>query len=119
LPARAVRTPWLEAYLEKEEKLQRSAKVRPCTVGFDCLVSCGLRDGIAKHGQFCIDTRLAFALAGDIKRGLFFRGSEKLPFGNAIRPVRELVEYMLTGIRPVLAAVAAPTVRHHGELVPA
>jgi nitronate monooxygenase len=119
LPARAVRTPWLEAYLEKEEKLQRNAKARPCTVGFDCLVSCGLRDGIAKHGQFCIDTRLAFALAGDIKRGLFFRGSEKLPFGNAIRPVRELIEYMLTGIRPVLASVAAPTVRHHDELVSA
>lgn len=119
LPARAVRTPWLEAYLEKEEKLQRAAKQRPCTVGFDCLVSCGLRDGIAKHGQFCIDTRLAFALAGDIKRGLFFRGSEKLPFGNAIRPVRELIEYMLTGIRPVLAAVAPPTVRPMHDLVPA
>ena len=119
LPARAVRTPWLEAYLEKEEKLQRAAKQRPCTVGFDCLVSCGLRDGIAKHGQFCIDTRLAFALAGDIKRGLFFRGSEKLPFGNAIRPVRELIEYMLTGIRPVLAAVASPTVRSQHDLVPA
>lgn len=119
LPARAVRTPWLEAYLEKEEKLQRAAKQRPCTVGFDCLVSCGLRDGIAKHGQFCIDTRLAFALAGDIKRGLFFRGSEKLPFGNAIRPVRELIEYMLTGIRPVLAAVAQPTVRPQDDLIPA
>jgi nitronate monooxygenase len=111
LPARAVRTPWLANYLEKEEKLQRIAKKRPCTVGFDCLASCGLRDGISKHGQFCIDTQLAFALAGDIRRGLFFRGSEKLPFGNAIRPVRELIEYMLTGIRPALEAIAAPTVR--------
>lgn len=119
LPARAVRTPWLANYLEKEEKLQRIAKKRPCTVGFDCLASCGLRDGISKHGQFCIDTQLAFALAGDIKRGLFFRGSEKLPFGNAIRPVRELIEYLLTGIRPALNAVAAPTVRCADALLPA
>ncbi|NGM88108.1 nitronate monooxygenase [Parapusillimonas sp. SGNA-6] len=119
LPSRAVRTPWLATYLEREEKLQRAAKQRPCTVGFDCLVSCGLRDGISKHGQFCIDTRLAFALAGDIKRGLFFRGSEKLPFGHAIRSVRELLEYMLAGIRPALDAVPAPTVRVHDALTPA
>lgn len=119
LPARAVKTPWLANYLEKEEKLQRIAKQRPCTVGFDCLVSCGLRDGIAKHGQFCIDTQLAFALAGDIKRGLFFRGSEKLPFGNAIRPVRELVEYLLTGIRPAIEAIRLPTVRPADSLATA
>lgn len=120
LPARAVRTPWLANYLEKEDKLQRIAKQRPCTVGFDCLASCGLRDGISKHGQFCIDTQLAFALAGDIKRGLFFRGSEKLPFGNAIRSARELIEYLLTGIKPALAAMApVPTVRPNEALVPA
>jgi nitronate monooxygenase len=101
LPARAVRTPWLVRYLEKETKLQKKAKPNACTVGFDCLQQCGLRDGISKAGQFCIDTQLAFALNGDIKRGLFFRGSECLPFGNAIRPVRELIEYFLTGLRPV------------------
>ena len=119
LPARAVRTPWLANYLEKEEKLQRMAKPKKCTVGFDCLAQCGLRDGISKHGQFCIDTQLAFALAGDIKRGLFFRGTEKLPFGSAIRPVRELIDYLLTGIRPALAAVSAPTVRMADALLPA
>ncbi|HEY3540784.1 MAG TPA: nitronate monooxygenase family protein [Trinickia sp.] len=100
LPARAVLTPWLAEYLEKEAKLQRVAKPRKCTVGFDCLQQCGLRDGIAKHGQFCIDKRLAYALAGDVKRGLFFRGSEPLPFGSRIRPARELIEYMLTGRSP-------------------
>ena len=100
LPARAVKTPWLENYLDKEEKLQRKAKQQECTVGFDCLQQCGLRDGIAKSGQFCIDTRLAFAMNGDVKRGLFFRGSEKLPFGNEIRSVKELIEYLLTGVRP-------------------
>jgi nitronate monooxygenase len=97
LPARAVRTPWLNNYLDKEAKLQARARPRACTLGFDCLQQCGLRDGIEKSGQFCIDTQLAFALKGDIKRGLFFRGSESLPFGHAIRPVRELVEYLLSG----------------------
>tara|TARA_R110001599_G_scaffold353676_1_gene595227 strand:+ start:295704 stop:296861 length:1158 start_codon:yes stop_codon:yes gene_type:complete len=103
LPARAVRTPWLSNYLEKEAKLQGKASVRACTVGFDCLQQCGLRDGIAKAGQFCIDTQLAFALKGDVNRGLFFRGSEKLPFGSAIRPVKELIEYLLDGGRAKLA----------------
>ncbi len=104
LPARGVRTPWLANYLEKEEKLQRKAGKKPCTVGFDCLAQCGLRDGIAKAGQFCIDTQLAFAMNGDVKRGLFFRGSEKLPFGSEIRSVKELIEYLLNGVRPAKAA---------------
>ena len=99
LPARAVSTPWLANYLAKEGKLQRIARAKPCTVGFDCLAQCGWRDGIARAGQFCIDTQLAFALDGDVKRGLFFRGSEPLPFGAAIRPVRELLDYLLTGVR--------------------
>ncbi len=86
--------------------MQRKAGPKDCTVGFDCLHQCGLRDGIAKSGQFCIDTQLAFALEGDVKRGLFFRGSESLPFGNAIRPVSELIEYLLNGIRP--ASLSTP-----------
>ncbi|HVL76902.1 MAG TPA: nitronate monooxygenase family protein [Noviherbaspirillum sp.] len=107
LPARGVKTPWLANYLDKEAKLQRKAGPKPCTVGFDCLAQCGLRDGIAKAGQFCIDTQLAFALNGDVKRGLFFRGSEKLPFGSEIRSVRELIEYLLNGVLPAPAGVAA------------
>jgi len=107
LPARGVRTPWLANYLEKEEKLMRKAGPKPCTVGFDCLHQCGLRDGIAKSGQFCIDTQLAFAMAGDVKRGLFFRGSEKLPFGSEIRPVKDLIEYLLTGVRRAISDGAA------------
>jgi len=101
LPARAVKTPWLEGYLMKEEKLQRRAHARDCIAAFDCLHQCGLRDGNPKAGQFCIDTRLAYALKGDVQRGLFFRGSESLPFGAAIRPVRQLVHYLLTGEKPV------------------
>ncbi len=53
----------------------------------DAVAALGLRDGIAKAGQFCIDNHLAAALKGDVKHGLFFRGAESLPFGEAIRPV--------------------------------
>ena len=104
LPARAVLTPWLKNYLRREKTLQAHAKADPrrCVPGFNCLTVCGLRDGIAGIGQFCIDTRLAFALNGDVKKGLFFRGSESLPFGDAIRPVAELLEYFLTGKMPNL-----------------
>lgn len=103
LPARAVKTPWLANYLEKEEKLQSKAKEKKCLVAFDCLQQCGLRDGLAKAGQFCIDTQLSFALKGDVKRGLFFRGSEPLPFGSAIRSVSDLMHYLLTGQKPIAA----------------
>jgi len=102
LPARAVLTPWLRSYLRHEKGLQANAKADPrrCVPGVKCLTVCGLRDGIASIGQFCIDTRLAFALKGDVKKGLFFRGSESVPFGTAIRPVAELMRYFLTGAMP-------------------
>lgn len=102
LPARAVLTPWLKNYLKRESRLQAHAKADPkrCVPGFQCLAVCGLRDGIARFGQFCIDMRLADALRGDVKKGLFFRGSERLPFGSAIRPVRELLDYLLSGRMP-------------------
>jgi nitronate monooxygenase len=103
LPARAVRTPWLDSYLKREARLQSHAGVKPrCTLAFDCLLQCGLRDGIARIGQFCIDTQLAAAPRGDVRKGLFFRGSERLPFGDAIRPVRDLLTYLLTGQKPAL-----------------
>jgi nitronate monooxygenase len=62
---------------------------------FDCLAQCGLRDGIAKIGQFCIDHQLAAALRGDVMSGLFFRGDGKLPFGSQVRPLRELIAFLL------------------------
>lgn len=105
LPARAVKTPWLANYLKREGKLQACAKAsrERCAIGLHCLVHCGLRDGLAKAGQFCIDSQLVAALKGDLNKGLFFRGSESLPFGKAIRSVRELIEYLLTGHQPTLA----------------
>lgn len=96
LPARAVRTPWLDAYLRTEHKLQAVAHPKArCTKSFDCLAQCGLRDGFAQWGQFCIDNQLAAALRGDTRKGLFFRGSGALPFGDQIRSVRELMQQML------------------------
>jgi nitronate monooxygenase len=105
LPARAVRTPWLAKYLEYLPKLTAVAHKKPrCTLKFDCLVQCGLRDGNAGAGQFCIDQKLAEGLAGDVGKGLFFRGAAALPFGDEIRPVRDLVAYLLTGRRPAAPA---------------
>jgi nitronate monooxygenase len=96
LPARAVRTPWLARYLEKLPVLQAQArKRRECLLAWDCLEVCGLRDGLAKLGQFCIDNQLAAALRGDVEHGLFFRGAGPLPFGREIRPVRDLFTYLL------------------------
>lgn len=102
LPARAVNTPWLANYLKREPKLQAVAKADPkrCAIGLHCLTQCGLRDGFEKAGQFCIDSQLVAALKGDVNKGLFFRGSESLPFGNAIHPVQALIDYLLTGVKP-------------------
>ena len=114
LPARAVKTPWLANYLKRETRLQGCAKADPdrCAIGLHCLTQCGLRDGLEKAGQFCIDSQLVAALKGDVNKGLFFRGSEPLPFGSEIRPVRDLIDYLLTGrkresVSPESVAVAA------------
>jgi len=106
LPARAVKTPWLANYLKRESRLQAVAKADPgrCAIGLHCLAQCGLRDGLKKAGQFCIDSQLVAALKGDVNKGLFFRGSESLPFGRAIQPVQALIDYLLTGGKPAAAA---------------
>ncbi|HFC8052698.1 TPA: NAD(P)H-dependent flavin oxidoreductase [Neisseria meningitidis] len=103
LPARGVRTKFLDSYIKRESKLQTNAKADPrrCTQGLNCLTSCGLRDGLSKAGQFCIDIQLAAAFRGEVDKGLFFRGKDPLPFGNAIRTVRETIQYLLTGSEPV------------------
>jgi nitronate monooxygenase len=104
LPARAVATPWLKNYLKVEPKLQSVVHVKPrCTLAFDCLAQCGLRDGLPGWGQFCIDTQLAAALRGDVKKGLFFRGVGALPFGDQIRSVGELMARLLTPCEAVVA----------------
>jgi nitronate monooxygenase len=96
LPARAVRTPWLEKYLRVEPKLKAVAHVKKkCNMSFDCLAHCGLRDGKTEMGQFCIDQQLGHALDGDTERGLFFRGAGNLPFGREIRPVQDLMLHLL------------------------
>ena len=97
LPARAVMTPWLNKYLKAEERLQAVVQLKQrCTMAFDCLSQCGLRDGLKGWGQFCIDQRLAAALRGETAKGLFFRGRGALPFGSQITSVRQLLERLLT-----------------------
>jgi nitronate monooxygenase len=109
LPARAVRTPWLEHYLEALPRLAEKTHRKPrCTLAFDCLAQCGLRDGTPGWGQFCIDTQLAAGLRGDRGKGLFFRGTGALPFGTRIVAVRALVERLLTPGMPLGAPPAEP-----------
>ena len=105
LPARGVRTKFLDSYIKRESKLQANAKADPrrCTQGLNCLTSCGLRDGLAKAGQFCIDIQLSAAFRGEVDKGLFFRGKDPLPFGNAIRTVQETIQYLLNGALPATA----------------
>lgn len=98
LPARAVRTPWLEKYLRVYPKLQAASHVKDrCHLWFDCLAQCGLRDGKREWGQFCIDQVLGHAASGDVRKGLFFRGAGRLPFGSEIRPVRDLIQWLMAG----------------------
>ena len=101
LPARAVRTPWLNKYLRIESKLQAHAhEKKKCNMSFDCLSHCGLRDGNPAMGQFCIDQQLGHAMAGETDKGLFFRGSGALPFGREIRSVEALMEHLITDRQP-------------------
>ncbi len=103
LPARGILTPFLKSYLKREDKLQANAKADParCTQALNCLSVCGLRDGLSKVGQFCIDLKLAAAFRGETSKGLFFRGAEPLPFGDAIKSARETIHYFLTGEKPL------------------
>jgi nitronate monooxygenase len=108
LPARAVKTPWLEKYLKVESILQGTARKKPrCTMIFDCLHDCGLRDGNSTWGQFCIDKVLGSALTGNVQKGLFFRGAGSLPFGNQIRPVIDLITQLLSEVELVNDGYAA------------
>lgn len=106
LPARAVKTPWLVRYMRQEPKIREKigTKQQLCETGLNCLTACGWRDGIEKFGHFCIDARLSAALRGDRETGLFFRGREILPFGSAIRSVRELLDLLVADIRPAVSA---------------
>ena len=99
LPARGIATRFLSSYIKREQKLQANAKADQCrcTQGLNCLTTCGLRDGLEKAGQFCIDLKLAEAFRGEVDKGLFFRGKDPLPFGSAIKSVKETIDYLLTG----------------------
>lgn len=100
LPARGVRNHWLDKYLRVEPQLKAVAhEKKRCNMAFDCLAHCGLRDGKPDMGQFCIDQQLGHALEGDADRGLYFRGAGPLPFGEQIRPVADLMDWMIHGVR--------------------
>jgi nitronate monooxygenase len=111
LPARAVRTPWLDKYLRIQDRMQKAAHAKThCTMWFDCLANCGLRDGHANWGQFCIDKVLGHAYDGDVRKGLFFRGAGRVPFGRQIRPVQDLLNWLVPTLVPAPAQMAAGAV---------
>jgi nitronate monooxygenase len=118
LPARAVLTPWLKRYLAKEQRLR--ARARPdaeftnCPSQVQCLAACAFKDGNPAAGQFCIETQLAAARRGSIEKGLFFRGSESLPFGTEIRSVAELLQRLLTDARNTIDSFVADATRNAG-----
>jgi nitronate monooxygenase len=99
LPARAVMTPFLRRYLSHEHRLRTEAASDAsgiaCPSQVQCLAFCGFKDGNGDAGQFCIETQLAAAQRGSIDKGLFFRGSEPLPFGAEIRSVADLLGHLL------------------------
>jgi nitronate monooxygenase len=109
LPARAVLTPWLRKYLAREEKVRSRATPEKgkCAIWYECLSHCGLKDGDSQSGQFCIDTQLEAAVHGNYEKGLFFRGSEPLPFGDQVRSVHDLLTLLLTGSAPAAAAAGS------------
>jgi nitronate monooxygenase len=37
-------------------------------------------------------------LSGEVDKGLFFRGAAALPFGEEIRPVQDLMAYLLGNV---------------------
>ena len=88
----AMRTPWLERTWKRpthcsKAPAQGRARGRP-----------GLPDPVrASRRQPRTASSASPAIwprpcTGDVENGLFFRGAEPLPFGTAIRPVRELID---------------------------
>ena len=97
LPARAVATPWLKAYLKVERGCRRVAQVQAALhqgLRLPGAMRPARRQG--RLGSVLHRQQLAAAMRGDVKQGLFFSGAGALPFGEQIRSVRELVERLLT-----------------------
>jgi nitronate monooxygenase len=58
---------------------------------------------IEKFGHFYFDTRFAASLRGNVANGLFFRGHDAMPFGSAIRSVREWLDFLIWNVEPAAA----------------
>ena len=110
LPARAVRTPWLDRYLGLESDLAERAdpETAACPTFVECLSHCGFKDGKPAAGQFCIETRLAAAQKGKVPQGLFFRGGAPLPFGSEVHSVQAILAHLLDVTIPHPEPACAP-----------
>jgi nitronate monooxygenase len=90
----------VDKYLRIQDRMQKAHPSSHYMMWFDCLAHCGPSDGHAPWGQFCIDKVLGYALAGDVRKGLFFRGAGRLPFGTQIRPVQDLMNHLVGALVP-------------------
>jgi nitronate monooxygenase len=87
LPARAVKTPWLQNYLKVLPRLQAKTHTKArCILAWDCLAQCGLRDGLQGWGQFCIDTQLAAACVATLRRACSSAVPVRCPSASASPP---------------------------------
>jgi nitronate monooxygenase len=53
---------------------------------------------------------LGHAYDGDVRKGLFFRGAGRVPFGRQIRPVQDLLNWLVPTQVPAPAQMAAVAV---------
>ena len=106
LPARGVRTKFLDNYIKREAKIASQCQKRSAPLHTRPELPDQLRFArrFGQAGQFCIDIQLSAAFRGEVDKGLFFRGKDPLPFGNAIRTVQETIHYLLNGSLPVVPA---------------
>jgi len=87
---RAVNTPWLASYLNREYRLPACATAHSNrgAGGLHCLTQCGLPASKKPSGS--ASTRNWSTRQGQRNTGLFFRCSKRVPFDSAIRSEREL-----------------------------
>ena len=76
---------------------KRSSPLHP---RLNCLTSCGLRDGLAKAGQFCIDIQLSAAFRGEVDKGLFSAVKTRCHLAMLSARCRKPFNICLTALSP-------------------
>jgi nitronate monooxygenase len=116
LPARAVLTPCSSAILPRNSVCVHGPgrTLSSPTARARCGASrpAASRTGIPQPVSSA--SRPSWRRRGSIEKGLFFRGSESLPFGTEIRSVAELLQRLLTDARNTIDSFVADATRNAG-----